>query len=318
MQKQIVSPHSKILLVLLLLVALGFVVLALFNADYSKLGEGFLGSRNASCVGIVRINGVIESGSSSGFLSRESTRSQDIADALKAANEENGVGAILLEINSPGGGAVASKETFDEIVASKKPVVAYLGEIAASGGYYAAAGASYIVANPNSLTGSIGARADLLNYEELLSKIGVRQESIKSGSLKDIGAPYRNITQEEREILSSIINESFQNFRDDVQLARGDALNKPLFNKYLDARVLSAKQALQAGLIDEIGGRRDALMRTSIFGNVSVGENGLPEECVFEEEGSLLSNLLSKFSSSFAQSLASSLQEKKVGLRYEA
>ncbi|HLD75769.1 MAG TPA: signal peptide peptidase SppA, partial [Candidatus Norongarragalinales archaeon] len=217
---------------------------------------------------------------------------------------------LLLEVDSPGGGAVASKELYDALRSVKKPVVAYLGEVAASGGYYAASATQYIVANPNTLTGSLGARAEILNYEQLFQKIGLRSESVQSGRLKDIGAGYRNMTPEERSILQGIIDELKGNFQKDVETARAGKLT-PQFQTVLDSRVLSAKQALTAGLIDQVGTRKEALKMAAELGGLADD----PAECRLDELNPF-EKAFQSFGSGFARSLLSAAGPTSVRLSY--
>lgn len=182
---------------------------------------------------------------------------------------------LLLEINSPGGSAVASAEIYDALRATNKTTVAYLSEIAASGGYYAAAGTDYIVANPNTITGSIGAVTDLINYQELLEKIGLRQEAIKSGELKDIGAPYRNMTQQERLLLQALIDQTAARFIADVRAGRQGKLTAS-FETVLDARIVGSEDARRAGLVDQIGSRKAALQKAAELGGLGSDD---PLEC---------------------------------------
>jgi protease-4 len=302
------------LLLLLSAIALGVVLLALATANFSQFGKGLFLSKGADCVGVIRLDGEI-SDSGGQFFSSQSL-SDRFAAALGEANSDSSIGSVLLVINSPGGSAVASKEIYDEVAASKKPVVAYLGEVAASGGYYVASGTDYIVANPNTITGSIGARATLLNYAELFTKLGLRTDTIKSGELKDIGDGSRNLTGAERLVIQSLINESFDNFRADVEAGRNGKLNKKLFASVLDARLLTAKQALSAGLIDGIGSRRTALEKAASLGNVTVEKGESPQECELEEQTGL-SAILGGLSSGFAAQIAQGLSEPRLSLRYQ-
>src|SRR3989338_2408938 len=191
------------------------------------------GVADASCVSVLSLQGEISFSEPSFFSSVPSARTC-ISSIEKWDASSSPV--LLLEVDSPGGGAVASKELYDALRSVKKPVVAYLGEVAASGGYYAASATQYIVANPNTLTGRLGARAEILNYEQLFQKIGLRSESVQSGRLKDIGAGYRNMTPEERSILQGIIDELKGNFQKDVETARAGKLT-PQFQTVLDSRV---------------------------------------------------------------------------------
>ncbi|MDP2717152.1 MAG: signal peptide peptidase SppA, partial [Candidatus Micrarchaeota archaeon] len=220
----------------------------------------------SGCVATLSVHGGISlDGANDLFSSEPSARS--IVNQIHGW-QDSASPVLFLDVNSPGGSAVASQEIFEALRESDKPTVAYLGEVAASGGYYVAAGTDKIVAHPDTITGSIGAVADVTNYADLLDKLGVRQFSIKSGELKDIGAPYRNMTDAEKTLLQELIDETAGNFRSDVETARDGKLT-PAYNVTRDARILSAKQALSAGLVDEIGSRAVALKRAAELGNLS-------------------------------------------------
>src|SRR3972149_4740576 len=215
----------------------------------------FMPSVSNECIGRVKIAGeIVYDAPDSLFGGSEMSTATETVKLLKEADGDERVKVVLLEINSPGGSAVASKEIYDEVRAMEKPTLVYMTEMAASGGYYISSGSDYIIAHPNSLTGSIGARGTFLNYEGLFEKLGLREETIKSGELKDIGAGYRNLTDKEREILQAIIDETFGIFRKDVEEGRKGKLDAMLFNEALDARILTASQAKRIGLIDDIGG----------------------------------------------------------------
>lgn len=294
-------------LLLVAALAVGIALLAFASADYSSLGSGFF---DGKCVGVIRVEGEIVA---SGSLVSGAASSQDIARAIESAGEQAAVAALLVEVDSGGGSAVASKEIYDALYEFEKPSVAYLREIAASGGYYVASASSYVVANPNTITGSIGARTTVINYEELLNKLGLRQENFKTGELKDIGEGHRNLTQKEREILQALLNETFENFRADVEAGRGERLDKPLFEEALDGRVLTAKQALAAGLVDEIGGRKQALARAAELANMSTA--GRIPECELVEQAGIL-DLLSVLSASFAKNIVAELKRQDAGVKY--
>ncbi|MBI3587736.1 signal peptide peptidase SppA [Candidatus Micrarchaeota archaeon] len=306
----------RLALLLATVLALGIVFLAFATADFNGFGRGLLPTSGAGCVGVVGVEGEITSSGVSSVLSAGEAPARDVVEQLRAAQADGAVGSILLHVNSPGGSGVASREIYDEVNASAKPVVAYFGEVAASGGYYVASPASYIVANPNAITGSIGVRATLLNYGGLFSKLGLREETIKTGEFKDVGTGGRNMTEGDRQLLSGLINETFANFINDVRAGRKGRLNEPLFAQALDARVMSARQAKAAGLIDEVGGRRAAVAIAAKLGNVTgTDENGMPKECSFERKGGLAS-LLSGLTSSFAKSLAYSLKQHDLGVKF--
>jgi protease-4 len=155
----------------------------------------------------------------------------------------------------------AAQEIYDELNRVRrqgKPIVASMGGVAASGGYYVACGADSIVANPGTLTGSIGVIMRLPNAEELLKKIGLRYEVIKTGQYKDTGSISRPMTDAERELLQEMLDDVHDQFISVVSEQRN--IDKEIVSGFADGRVMSGRQALEMGLIDRLGGRRDAVL----------------------------------------------------------
>ena len=260
----------------------------------------------SDCVAVIELTGEITSHGSSSFIQQASSTVDSISKQLQEAQETPQMTSIVLVISSPGGSAVASKELYDEVKAIEKPIVAYFSESAASGGYYVAAPTNYIVANPNTITGSIGARASLLNYEGLFDKVGLREESFKSGELKDIGSGTRNLTDKERELLDEMVKETFQNFENDVRDSRKEKLTA-FFEEILDGRILTAKGALKAGLIDEIGGKKRAIEKAA-----SLANSTKTETCKLESPqtlSDLLSSISSDAATAFSQELRKSMSQ---------
>ena len=196
-----------------------------------------------------------------GLIEEESTVGRVQSELKKAAKDER-VKALVLRINSPAGGVTASDEVYGELVGFKRehkvPVVAALGDLAASGGYYVACAADQVVAHPTTVTGSIGVILVNLNLEGLLGKIGVRNETFKAGEHKDLLSPLRGATPEERRIVQSILDSLHARFVAVVREAR-PKLDTGRLAELTDGRIFDASQALAAGLVDRIGGLRDAI-----------------------------------------------------------
>jgi len=196
-----------------------------------------------------------------GLLEEESTVERVHAELKKAADDAR-VKAVVLRVNSPGGGVTASDDVYGEIVRFKKerkvPVVAALGDLAASGGYYVACAADRIVAHPTTVTGSIGVIMTSLNLEGLLAKVGVRNQTFKAGEHKDILSPLRGATPEERRIVQSILDDLHARFVSVVREGRPH-LDVSRLAELTDGRILDARQALAAGLIDQVGDLHAAL-----------------------------------------------------------
>lgn len=197
-------------------------------------------------VAVVEISGVI-------------SNSREVIRGIKSFTEDGGVKAIVLRIDSPGGGVGASQEIYREVVKARrvKKVVASLGGVAASGGYYVACGADKIVANPGTITGSIGVVMQFANIEELLKKIGYKGYVIKSGPHKDIGSPFREMVPEERALLQEVIDTVHHQFIKAV--AEGRELPIEKVTAIADGRIFAGEQALAFGLVDKLGNLEDTI-----------------------------------------------------------
>ncbi len=197
-------------------------------------------------VAVVEVEGVIES-------------SKETIERLIDFRDDETIKAIVLRIDSPGGGVGPSQEIYEEVkkAAEIKPLVVSMGSVAASGGYYIAAPAQRIVANPGTITGSIGVIMEFANFQELLDKIGLKSQVVKSGEHKDIGSPTRPMTEEDRRILQSLIDDVHQQFI--AAVAEGRKLSPERARALADGRIFSGRQAQQYGLVDELGNLQDAV-----------------------------------------------------------
>jgi len=196
-----------------------------------------------------------------GLVEEPSTLAR-IESELKRAGDDDRVRALVLRINSPGGGATASDQIYSEIVRFKRerqiPVITALGDLAASGGYYIACAGDRIVAHPTTVTGSIGVILMNLNLEGLLGKIGVRNETYKAGAHKDLLSPLRGATPEERRIIQAVLDTMHARFISVVRESR-PGLDPARVPELTDGRIFDAPQAVAAGLVDEIGDLRRAI-----------------------------------------------------------
>lgn len=197
-------------------------------------------------IGVVPINGIIRD-------------ADTIIEQIIAFRNDKQIKAIILRIDSPGGGVGPSQEIYTETrrTSRTKNVVASLGSVAASGGYYVASAADSIVANPGTLTGSIGVLMEFVRVEELLKKIGIEMRVIKSGEFKDIGSPNRKMTHEEKEMLLTLLEDIRNQFVTAVSQGRNLPEDKVL--ELADGRIFSGKQAKGLGLVDSLGNFRDAV-----------------------------------------------------------
>ena len=173
--------------------------------------------------------------------------------------KDDGIKAIILRIDSPGGGVGPSQEIYREVrrTIETKKVIASLGSLAASGGYYVASASNKIVANPGTITGSIGVIMEFLRLENLLKKIGVSFEVLKSGEFKDLGSPHREMSEREKALITALIKDVQKQFVDAV--ARGRGMSEEEVMKIADGRIFSGTQAKKLGLVDSLGNFQDAV-----------------------------------------------------------
>lgn len=209
-------------------------------------------------IGLVQIYGSIQFSDNEWMLiPRDADR---VVSSLKAFSENDRIKAVILKINSPGGSVGAVQEIYAQVQKLRqkgKKVVVSMGDVAASGGYYIAAAADKIVANPGTLTGSIGVILEIGTMQELLKKVGVKIETIKSGKMKDIGNFSRAMTEEERTLLQGLINNSYDQFVQAIVAGRG--MDKQKVLSLADGRIYTGEQAMAAGLIDSLGNYDDAI-----------------------------------------------------------
>jgi protease-4 len=179
-----------------------------------------------------------------------------LIETLETLAKNDKVKGVIIRVNSPGGVITPTKEIFDYIQTINKPVYASMESVAASGGYYLSAACDRIFAMPTSVTGSIGVIMQLTNYEKLMSTIGVKNFSLKSGTFKDIGSPDREMTEEEREILMLTIMDMYEQFVQDILKRRN--IDEKILRENADGRVFTGKRAFELGFVDNLGSRRDA------------------------------------------------------------
>jgi protease-4 len=227
-------------------------------------------------------------------------------EELKDYSKDASVKAIVLRINSPGGAVAPSQEIYKEIlkVKKKKKVIASMGAVAASGGYYIAAPADRIVANAGTLTGSIGVIMELPNVSGLMEKIGIQTQVIKSGRHKDLASVFKSLTPQEREILQEVLDDVHYQFIEAVSTARGMKFEE--IKKLADGRIFTGKKALELGLVDELGNMEDAIM---IAGKLS-GIEGEPDVVTKKEKFSIFDMLKGQFPEKIFGSVFSGVQLK--------
>lgn len=206
-------------------------------------------------VGVIEITGII-------------TDSQNIINNLKRFREDDSVKAIVLRIDSPGGGVGPSQEIFREVrkTVIKKKVVASMGAIAASGGYYVAVGADEIMANPGTITGSIGVVMGFTNFQNLLQKIGLVPVVIKSGEYKDIGSPFREMKKEERKILEDFAKKIHRQFI--MAIVEGRNMDLSKVEALADGRIFTGEESKGLRLVDRLGNLEDAIEWAGRLGGI--------------------------------------------------
>lgn len=218
------------------------------------------------------------------------THSADIVRQIKKYADDKSVKAIVLRINSPGGSVAPSQEIYNEIIKvrknSNKKVITSMGNISASGGYYIACASDKIVANPGTITGSIGVIMTFSNIEELMSKIGLKAEVIKSGKFKDTGSPMRKFTEEEKQLMQNVIDDVYDQFINVV--AKGRNLDIDKVKELSDGRIFTGRQAFKVGLVDKLGSLEDAIE----LGAKMVSIKGKPKVISEKKEKNLLFRLL--------------------------
>ncbi len=254
---------KKVLLFFLIV----FGVIAALSLVMTFKGKVHLGDK----VALVRVTGVI-------------LDSTSVIEELKEHSKNRSVKAIVLRVDSPGGGVAPSQEIYEEIVKikEKKKVVVSMGSVAASGGYYISAPADLIVANPGTLTGSIGVIMEIPNVSELMEKIGVKTQVVKSGRHKDMASVFKTLSPEEKEILQTVLDDVHDQFITAVAEARG--MDYEAVKKLSDGRIFTGRMAKELGLVDELGNLEDAIM---LAGRLT-GIKGEPDVIYKEEEFSFI------------------------------
>jgi protease-4 len=232
--------------------------------------------------------------------------STDVIEELKEYSKDSSIKAIVLRIDSPGGGVAPSQEIYEEIlkIKEKKKVVASMGSVAASGGYYIAAPADKIVANAGTLTGSIGVIMEIPNVSGLMEKIGVKTQVVKSGKHKDLASAFKTMTPEEKKILQTVLDDVHTQFIEAVAKARGMEFRD--IKQLADGRIFTGRMAKEIGLVDELGNLQDAIM---LAGKLT-GIKGEPEVVTKEDKFSIFSMLKEQFPGNFIGNALSNIQLK--------
>ncbi|MCS7088816.1 MAG: signal peptide peptidase SppA [Thermoflexales bacterium] len=228
------------------------------------------GPASGPAVAVVSINGPIVSGSSNqfDFTGIPVAASRDVIRVLEEVAKDGDVRALVLFVDSPGGSVVGSDEIYHALKTKVRvPIVVYMGNTAASGGYYVSMAGQHIIAHPNTLTGSIGVISEFTNIEGLYEKLGLKSVVLKSGEFKDFGNPTSPFTEEDRKLWQAVLDEIYEQFVRIV--AEGRRLSVERVKTLADGRPYTGKQALEAGLVDQLGYFEDAVDKAAELGGIT-------------------------------------------------
>ncbi len=294
------NPVFIVLITAGILGALFFILLFLSMRLAGRNAAVALPVVGADRVALVKLEGVILS-------------SDRLVEDLRDYADDSSIKAIVIRIDSPGGGVVPSQEIYNAVQYARKEgkkVVVSMGSVAASGGYYVAAAADKIVANPGTLTGSIGVKMEFANVEKLLDKIGVQGMVVKSGEYKDVGSPFRAMTDSERKLLQDVIDDVHSQFIKAV--AEGRNLPEPDVRAIADGRIFTGQQALALKLVDQLGDLNDSIR---LAGSMA-GIKGKPQITEKRKKVPFLDYLKEESASWVAEVITNGIARSSVQLQY--
>ncbi|MBS3171844.1 signal peptide peptidase SppA [Candidatus Woesearchaeota archaeon] len=264
------SKFLKIFVIVGILFLISFLLAKNFNSiDFSDK------------IVFISIKGTIVSSSSNGIFNEQQATSTGVISYLNKAKNDNTIKAVILEINSPGGEALASREIVEAVKGMNKPVVAWIRDVGASGAYWVASASDSIIADELSVTGSIGVLGSYLQFEGLMNKYGITYERLVGGRYKDLGSSYKELSTEEREILQKKINTIHRIFSDDVSKNR-----KKDLSKFSNGEFFLGIEAKEIGLIDHLGGKEKAIEVSKELASIEKART-----VVFKERKSFFSSI---------------------------
>ncbi|MCX5849074.1 MAG: signal peptide peptidase SppA [Deltaproteobacteria bacterium] len=283
-------------MLILLVLGISFYVFFYKAGSHSGKNKGF---SLHDKIGVVCVDGAIMD-------------SLEITEQLDEFANDDSIIAVILRVDSPGGGVAASQEIYDAVIELKKTkkVVASMGSIAASGGLLVACAADKIVANPGTITGSISAIMQFANFEELLKKVGVKSSVVKSGQYKDIGSPLRDMTPEEKVIVQDLVDDIYNQFIDVIVKER--KLPREKVVEIADGRVFSGRRAKELGLVDSLG---DMTSAAKLASQLAGGKGKYDLVYPSKKRTSVFDYLLEGAATHISNSLKEKM-ESKSGLSY--
>jgi protease-4 len=295
------NPFLIILATAAALGALFFIILLLASfLTGNNRSSAALRMGGGDKVALVRIEGLL-------------TSSDRVVEELNDYAEDSAVKAIVLRIDSPGGGVVVSQEIFNAVKSARKEgkkIVASMGTVAASGGYYVAAAADRIVANPGTLTGSIGVKMEFANVEKLLEKIGVKGMVVKAGEYKDIGSPFRDMSAQEKKLLQDVIDDVHSQFIEAV--AEGRKLQPEAVRAIADGRIFTGRQALTLKLVDQLGDQAESIRVAGVL----AGIKGKPQVVEKKKQNAILDYLKEESAAWIADVITHGVNRSSVTFQY--
>lgn len=267
--------RSWILVIVILLLLLGIFGITTIGVIYAMLG-GVKEPISGHNIAIIEIKGIV-------------FESESFTERLEKLLEEKDIKAIIVRVDSPGGVVAPCQEIYDAILEArkKKHIITSIGTVGASGGYYIAVAGEKVLALPGTLTGSIGVLMNFTNLEKLYNWAKVDPLTLKSGPYKDIGSTTRPMSEEEKSLLQATISDIYRQFRKAIKENR--KIEDALLNKVADGRVFSGNQALEYGLVDELGGLQAAIKRVAELAKIK----GKPKVLYPPQERPTLFKLLS-------------------------
>ena len=293
--------------VLFLLLLLGFISVGIISLFTDVDVESLKGN-----VALISIDGII-AGSSDDYLFESVSASTDIVELIEKADKNPKIKAIILEINSPGGSPVASEEIANAVLKTNKTTVAWIRDIGTSGAYWAASASDHIVASRASITGSIGVIASYLEFPGLLEEYNITYRRLVAGKYKDLGSPYKEMSLEEQAIFQQMLDELRDYFVSEV--AKNRQMSKKDIDKIANGLFYLGSEAKQLGLIDEVGGKAEAIRY------IEAKENIKAEIVEYEKEKGLLellSEVMNKNSFFVGKGIGSSLLQKPLSVAVKA